>query len=275
MIFEVHQLNPILTKYLESIFYYKDLVTDHSMERVVPTGNVFILIELDGFQRNTFDNELKPNGIFKEAWVSGMHQKPLNISVHQHSEMMVVQFKPEGAFPFFKIPVNELNDKVQQADNYFGNQISDVRSEIISKERSADKFAVVEKWLLEVFDHKKTPPQEIMDVVEQLKNNPFSRHQELISNYPKTNKNLIAQFKKYCGLTPKVFHRIFRFNKLLEIINQKNEIIWTDIVYETGYADQSHFIKEFQEFCGFNPTKYIKNGYNESVTNFFPLDKKG
>jgi len=62
---------------------------------------------------------------------------------------------------------------------------------------------------------------------------------------------------------------------LLEINNQKEEIIWTEIVYETGYADQSHFIKDFQEFCGFNPSRYIKNGYNETIPNFFPLDKRG
>ena len=57
--------------------------------------------------------------------------------------------------------------------------------------------------------------------------------------------------------------------------NKKSEIVWTDIVYETGYADQSHFIKEFQEFCGFNPSKYIKNEYHTSIPNFFPIENKG
>jgi YesN/AraC family two-component response regulator len=56
-------------------------------------------------------------------------------------------------------------------------------------------------------------------------------------------------------------------------MNQKEDIVWTDIVYETGYADQARFIKEFQEFCGFNPSKFIKIGYNDSVPNFLPLDK--
>ncbi len=275
MTFEIHELKYPLDQYIESIFYYKDFVPEHNIERVVPTGNIFVLIELDGIERKTFDNELNPTGYFRQAWVSGMQQKYLNISAHQHSEMLVVQFKPSGAFPFLKIPISKLNNTVRQADTYFGESIINLRSNIIHQQNIHDKFEMVEQWLLEIFDENKTPPQEILNVIAKLQNQPYSKHNELLKDFPKTNKYLIDQIKKYCGLTPKVLHRIFRFNTLLAFINQKEEIVWSDIVYETGYADQSHFIKEFQEFCGFNPSKYIQNRYNESIPNFFPLDQSG
>lgn len=246
---------------------------EHNMERVIPTGNIFILIELDGFERKTFDNELEPIGHFSNSWISGMHQKHLNISAHQNSEMLIVQFKSFGAYPFLKNPINELNNKVVEADNYFGESILKLREAILSKQNISDKFKVVEEWLIGVFDEIKTPSKEIIDFMNALQKQPFSKHNELLKDYPKTNKNLIDQSKKYCGLTPKVIHRIFRFNTLLANMNQKKEIVWTDIVYETGYSDQSHFIKEFQEFSGFNPTQFIKKGYNDSVPNFLPLDK--
>ena len=275
MTFEIYELKYPLAKHIESIFYYKDFVPEHSIERVVPTGNIFILFELDNFPRNTFDDELKANGAYTKAWVSGMHQKYINISAHQHSEMLIVQLKPLGAYPLFKVSISELNESVMPAEIYFGESVLKIRDEITQKLNVDDKFKLVEDWLFKLFDENKSAPQNLIDVVTKLRNNPFSKHQELLKDYPKTQKHLISQFKKYGGLSPKSFHRIFRFNKLLEIINQKEEIIWTEIVYETGYADQSHFIKEFQEFCGFNPSKYIKNGYNDTLPNFFPLDKKG
>ena len=273
MTFENHKISSPLDKYIESIFYYKDFVPEHNIEKVIPTGNIFILIELDGFERKTFDNELKPVGHFSNSWISGMHQKHLNISAHKNSEMLIVQFKSFGAYPFFKNPINELNNKVVEAEKYFGKSISKLREDIISKQNSSDKFKMVEEWLTGIYDEMKTPPKEIIDFMNTLQRQPFSKHNELLKDYPKTNKHLIDRFKRYCGLTPKVFHRIFRFNTLLANINQKKEIVWTDIVYETGYSDQSHFIKEFQEFSGFNPTQFIKNGYNDSVPNFLPLDK--
>ncbi|MBN2777391.1 MAG: AraC family transcriptional regulator [Bacteroidales bacterium] len=275
MKFEIYNIQSSLGNYVESIFYHKDYVPDHNIERVVPTGNIFILFELDNFQRNTFDNELKPNGVYTKAWVSGMHQKYLNISAHQHSEMLIVQLKSTGAYPIFKVAISELNETVKPAEIYFGESILKLRDEITKNSNTTNKFKKVENWLLKLLDENKSAPQDIIDVVTKLQNNPFSKHQELLKDYPKTQKHLISQFRKYAGLSPKSLHRIFRFNKLLEIINQKKEIIWTEIVYETGYADQSHFIKDFQEFCGFNPSKYIKNGYNETIPNFFPLDKRG
>ncbi|MFY9151066.1 MAG: helix-turn-helix domain-containing protein [Prolixibacteraceae bacterium] len=275
MKFEIYNIESSLSNFVESIFYYKDFVPDHRIERVVPTGNLFILFELDNFTRNTFDNDLNPNGTYSKVWVSGMHQKYLNISAHKHSEMLIIQLKPFGAYPLFKFPISELNETVKSAEFYFGEPVLKLRDEIIQEFNTADKFKRVENWLLKLLDENKSAPQDLIDVVARLQNNPFSKHHELLKDYPKTQKHLISQFKKYGGLSPKSLHRIFRFNKLLEIINQKEEIIWTEIVYETGYADQSHFIKDFQEFCGFNPSKYIKKGYNETISNFFPLDKGG
>jgi len=75
------------------------------------------------------------------------------------------------------------------------------------------------------------------------------------------------------GLTPKVFHRIFRFNEILKQLQGKQHLVWAQIAYEFGYSDQSHFIKEFKEFSGFNPQEFINSEYHrDEETNFFPLD---
>lgn len=46
MIFEAHTPAPLIAPFIESVFHFKDLVPDHSIERVVPTGHLFILFEL-------------------------------------------------------------------------------------------------------------------------------------------------------------------------------------------------------------------------------------
>lgn len=163
MNFEACNISSPLNKYIESIFYYNDYVPEHSIEKVIPTGNIFLLIELDGFERKTFDNELNPIGHFRNSWVSGMHQKHLNISAHKNSEMLGIQFKSMGAYPFFKIPIHQLNDKVEQAETYFGARILELRERIISNRTTPDKFGTLEQWLLEIFDPGKAPPQEIIN----------------------------------------------------------------------------------------------------------------
>ncbi|WP_298758053.1 AraC family transcriptional regulator [uncultured Psychroserpens sp.] len=276
MIFETHILENPLAKYIETIFYFKNFTPDHSVERVVPTGHLFIIFELDGFERHTYDNEtLKLNGSFKHVWVSGMHKNFLSISAHQNSEMLVVQFKPIGAYPFFHFPVHEINDKVIDAQQLFGSDIKQLRDHILKCKDISGKFEAVTQWLNGKYQSSNTPNDALIDVMLQLQTKSISEGSTIVSSYPKSQKHLINQFKTYFGLTPKVFHRVFRFNEILKQIQNKTHLNWSQIAYEFEYSDQSHFIKEFKEFSGFNPQEFIKSNYHKSEPNFFPLDKKG
>ncbi len=101
MIFETHEPKPPFDGLVESIFHFSNFEPDHSIERVVPTGHVFVIFELDDMERQTFDNEtLKPNASYRKAWVTGVHQNYISISAHQQSEMFVIQFTSLGAYPF-------------------------------------------------------------------------------------------------------------------------------------------------------------------------------
>jgi AraC-like DNA-binding protein len=274
--FTSHILTPILDKHIDSIFHFKDFMPDHSVERVVPTGHIFLIIELDGIPRNTFDNEtLKPDRSFTKAWISGMHTRYISISAHEKSEMFVVQFKSTGAYPFLHIPAYELKDKILPADKILGNDISRLRKRLLSAAASPEKFAAAEAWLNKRFDPKKEPPEELLTIQSQLQKEPVSKISNVIASYSNTQKHLINQFKKYIGLTPKTYQRILRFNEILQKIHNKQQITWTEIAYQCGYSDQSHFIKEFHRFSGFKPEEFIGREYHKEEPNFFPIDKGG
>lgn len=276
MIFEFHRLTSPFDQFIESIFYFKDFQPEHTIERVVPTGHLFIIFELDGINRNTFDNDtLKPKDTFSKVWISGVHKNYLSISAHKDSEMFVIQFKPHGAFPFLHAPIHELNDKVLPAQEVLGGSILELREKIIKCVSAEEKFEAAEIWLNGRFDAVLQANKDLMNIVNELSTNSSYDHKLIINRYPKTQKNLIDQFKKYCGYTPKVFHRISRFNEILTKINDKEIINWSQIAYECAYADQSHFIKEFREFSGFRPEEFVKLGYNKDEPNFFPLDREG
>ncbi|MGI9542565.1 MAG: helix-turn-helix domain-containing protein [Cyclobacteriaceae bacterium] len=275
MQFTPHQLTSPTDRFLESIFHFKDFMPDHAIERVVPTGHIFIIFELDDFPRNTFDNQtLKPNASFSKVWVTGMHRNYISISAHQKSEMLVIQFKAYGAYPFVHFPIEQLNEKVVPAEEVFGQDILALRETIVALETPAEKFESAEKWLCNRFDISKEPPEDLPAVLEQLKSQPAANYNQVVASFPHTKKHLIDQCKKYMGLTPKYYQRILRFNEILQQIQKKEKITWAQIAYQCGYADQSHFIKEFKHFSGFNPSEFIQQ-YSDDQPNFFPLDRKG
>lgn len=275
MIYTPYSPQASIAPFIEAIFHYEQFVPDHSIERLVPTGHVFILFELDDIERHTFDNDtLLPNASYSKAFVSGMHRNYISISAHENSEMLAVQFKPYGSYPFLHEKTDLINELVVPAHEIVGDELYQLRQEMINSASTDEKFQLVDNWLQKRFDEQMTPPEDIVQFVSQLQAEPVEGLNELIEAYPASQKKLIEEFKKYVGLTPKYYQRILRFNDLLKRLQNKDEVSWTEIAHDCGYFDQSHFIKEFKHFSGFNPREYIRNDYNKDDTNFFPLDRE-
>lgn len=53
-------------------------------------------------------------------------------------------------------------------------------------------------------------------------------------------------------MNPKEYGRIVRFQRSLRMM-QSGSRNYADIAYANGYADQSHFIREFRQFSGLTP----------------------
>ena len=72
MIFTPHSVPLIWQREIESIFHYHAYFPDHEIQRVVPTGHVFLLFELDDMTRHTYDPiSLTPNADFQQAVALG------------------------------------------------------------------------------------------------------------------------------------------------------------------------------------------------------------
>ncbi|WP_420386408.1 DUF6597 domain-containing transcriptional factor [Roseivirga sp.] len=85
-----------------------------------------------------------------------------------------------------------------------------------------------------------------------------------------STRNLERTFKRTIGLSPKFYSRIIRLRHVFEMIESGNRN-WSDIVYESGFYDQSHFIKNFKSFIGEDPGKY---GFDANNMANFHLRQK-
>jgi AraC-like DNA-binding protein len=71
-------------------------------------------------------------------------------------------------------------------------------------------------------------------------------------------------FLQYTGVTPKLYHKINRFQLSLKLVAKKDSSL-TSIAYDCGYFDQSHFIREFKSFTGVTPSAYTAEAYPVSL----------
>jgi transcriptional regulator GlxA family with amidase domain len=81
-----------------------------------------------------------------------------------------------------------------------------------------------------------------------------------------SRKHLNDLFDTHIGLTPKTYARMFRFRRVVDLVQQRRSLDWTRIAMSCGYYDQAHFNHEFREFSGMSPGEYAAAGSHDGLT---------
>lgn len=84
----------------------------------------------------------------------------------------------------------------------------------------------------------------------------FTNIDQLSEQYCLSRRQFERKFKEYSGFSPKLYNRIVRFGKAMNNYGVKHKTL-TEIAYDCGYYDQSHFIHDFKEFSGYHPKQYF------------------
>ena len=74
-----------------------------------------------------------------------------------------------------------------------------------------------------------------------------------------TERTFERRFIAAVGVPAKQFAKMIQFQLSLEQITVRDYSKLTDIVYNNGFADQSHFIKVFKAFTGKTPKKFVQS----------------
>lgn len=259
-----------LARFVENLWFYEGYAPLHNREKILPDGAIELIIDLAENPQKIYEHETSSSyRPCKKYWISGERTKYIVIGV-QPGSMIGVRFRPGGAFPFFRFPISELNDSVIEMDLIWGRTMDDIRSQVLEVRTPDDKLRRLEALLLRQVMRPLEPNRFISFAVQQLQRSPqFIAIKDLANTIGITQKHLISQFERIVGLRPKVFARVCKFQKVLNLIEQQGRVEWATVAYECGYYDQAHFIKEFQNFSGINPSSYLTQ--RGEYLNFLPL----
>ena len=243
---------PPLSEFVEQLWYFDGVLGPHSRERVLPDGSMNVLIDL----RREGGSVI--TGARSEYFV-------IRSSVAMH--VMGIWFKPGGAYPFFKTPASALRGQHVSLTDVWGPLAAELRERIL--ESPLQKFEVVERALLQQLRRNAAPHAAVRFALHE-----FRHVRPSVSSVTGaigiSPRHFAALFSDEVGLTPKLFCRVRRFQRVLHMVNEARDIDWTAVALSCGYFDQSHFINDFRSFSGINPTEYVTRG--SRYVNHVPMD---
>ena len=255
-----HVPSPPLNQYVDFFWYYVDFLPDHDREHVLPDGTFELIINLQDTPRKLFHRaDADSWDAFKRGWISGAQRTFLVIDALPRSSMIGVHFKPGGATAFLGLPASELAGRVVELDAVWGSTVWTWRDQLLAALTPGSKFAILERLLSRKFKESRHHPNKAVAwALSRYTAEPGLPTIRSISNkIGFSHKHFIELFRRETGLTPKLFCRIRRFQQVLLEVETRAELNWADIACSCGYFDQSHFVHDFVNFSGLNPSAYL------------------
>lgn len=250
-----HEPSPPLGNYVHS-FWASTFSGPHPKLRILPRGTAELVINLTEDEIRIYDAGSPPRCMrFPGIVLSGAYAGALELDPMQNSSMLGVHFRPGGAFPFFGPVIGELSNKHLALDMLWGTFAGDLRERLCATKHSHNRFQILEAALLSRLRNAEHPA--VSQALQIMGSIGMSQSVRAIADQVNlSQRRFIQVFTSHVGLTPKRLSRILRFQYVKGTVKQSATPDWCQAALSSGYYDQSHLIKDFQEFTGLSPTDF-------------------
>jgi AraC-like DNA-binding protein len=182
-------------------------------------------------------------------------------SVDSQTTIIAYLFKPFVVASVFNISVNNLSEKPFDLSIWNAHKHNALKTQLIYATDTSRKIEVLDNLLIEQHNENQQVCKIVQYATDQIINN---SNKEIISEILQTlnlnERTFQRVFKKYVGITPTQFRRICQFQQSFGQLRGKQFNKISEVAYDNGFADQSHFIRSFKEFTQTTPIDYLKKG---------------
>ncbi len=249
-------VQPPLNQWVQFVWISKG-ENDTTKSKILPNGVIELILNFGNKQKTLNKDTFTTRKYFKNFWVAGLQSKPIIIQSLTDTNLVGIRFLPGGAYPFFKFPITDITDKVIEAD-WMEKELQELRNKINDLSDHKKIIKIIEEYLWTKFDGSCLTNESVMYVANKIF---FSDTEisirELVRKAGYSHKHFISLFKKQVGTSPKNLQRIMRLQKVIQLVKDKPDVKWLDILYQFTFHDAPHFAHDFKELTGMTPDKYL------------------
>jgi AraC-like DNA-binding protein len=203
------------------------------------------------------------------AFLTGQATKSYQLTLAGTIGMIGIVFRPAALHTLFGLPMYEFSDERVNLSDVLGKQVEEWGEKIAESSSHEERIGLLSQFLgLQLL--RKNPEPDRTDYAANLivTRRGVINIGDLLSELYVCRRQFERKFLQKVGVSPKYYARIRRVGFLCNELAQKRWQVadWQDVIYQCGYYDQSHFIKEFTEFMGKSPSNYVKN--NGELTHY-------
>jgi AraC-like DNA-binding protein len=253
-----------LVKCFWSLEYQKSAA--NGPEPLVPDGCVEIIFNLaDRFRRYYQNGYTETQAV---SLVAGQMYSSVLIAPSGNVSLFGIRFRPAGAFPFFRFGMCELADRIESLESVWGGEVAGIEERLSFATNFEYQIAVAESVLAERLHQQIAVDPWLIKAVDIISTqNGTKSVSKIAKDIGISERGLERRFRDYIGLTPKMYSRIVRFQRVLKTLESTVKPDISDTALLFGYYDQSHLINDFRQFAGTSPAAFLEKSHR--ITEMF------
>lgn len=263
MIYEIYQPRSPLLQFVEFFWMREGNNLSVVQTRLLPMGTMELVINLHEDRIPLFDRQSRiQRGSTNGIRLCGAHSENFVIHDTRKTSMMGVHFRPGGGSGFFGLPAGELHNEIVSLDELWKARAAELRDRLVQETIPKKRFWLMEQFLMQMLRSPDYHPA-VGFALQQFQQSANLTIRAITEQTGFSSRYFNQLFRDQVGVTPKLFCRIQRFQKVLEMLPVKAPVNWMDVAFTCGYFDQAHFIHDFRAFADCTPTEYlIQRGFH-------------
>lgn len=217
----------------------------------------------------TLYNRLYNGEVLPKNFLAGQSVSPFRLELCGKIGMLGIVFKGTAFQDLFDIPEPQtILDERIDLQTIIGQKANRINEELSKATNNHHRINIIEQFLLARINYKR-PSRHLIDSSVEiiLAKKGMVRMDNLANLLNLSPRQFRRTFTKRVGIGPKYFARIKRFNFVNLCLSKNPNLKWMEFVDEGAYFDQSHLIKDFQEFSGKTPNQFLEpySGYQSEI----------
>ncbi|GAA3589224.1 AraC family transcriptional regulator [Flavivirga amylovorans] len=230
-------------------------------------GHTNIPLYADGYPGIMFQQTengfflLPKNKKLSELFLFGQTLEPVSLDIKGPYKFVIIQLYPFASKYLLDIDPKVLNDDCYDLLQIDYIDVEKYRQLLMQTNSLDEQVKIISNLMRELIrTHKVSENDTIEKAISIIINNSGQiKIKELLDKIYMTERTFERNFLAYIGLTPKQFSKIIQFQSSINKLTQSTYNSLLDVGYDSGFSDQSHFIRTFKSYTGQTPSYYLNH----------------
>lgn len=191
----------------------------------------------------------------------GQNVKPVELYAKGNLLLIGYFLYPHVLKSFFGFHARELTDVCIDLSHFLPSRSLSLKEQLINAESLETRLILMDKFILKIVasNYSKVNNAVLFATEKIQKSNGMASLKNIQIELSISERSFQRLFEYHVGLSPKLYSRICQFSAAFQQLNKMQYSKLSDIAFDNGYTDQSHFTRTFKEFTNYSPNAYLKN----------------